>query len=716
MEEYKGQLKDFKFETEIVRSHHKKKDEKSQYKRYCNNILTFDIETTSAWLLHDKPIPYVKGKDAEYWNSLQPLALCYLWQFSVDDKVYFGRELNDFNEVLNDLDKDVNYIIWVHNLSFEFMFLCNIFEWENIFARSPHKPIKCTPKQHQNIEFRCTYYLTRLSLESWGEQLGIKKLVGNLDYEKIRTPKTKLTKKELEYAERDCVIVYNGIKDYLKKYYKQRDIPLTQTGTVRRETKMRLTTDIEYVKKLKKLVPRNAEEYKRLQTIFSGGYTHANRLYSGSVITDYIEHYDFASSYPTVMVCEKYPMTPWLYLTDKNFPKEEEFEDKAYILHIKFYNIESTSYNTYIQASKVIGKNIEYDNGRVIKADEIEMYMTEQDYLTIKNNYKWDIEKTKLLHKYVSKKEYLPTLLVEYILELYGNKTSYKDVIGKEDIYMQSKQYINSMFGMCVTAIVQANVIYENDEWKIEKLTKEIVEQKLKKLSNFNDREKRYFLSYSWGCWVTAYARRNLWKIIEHKINDNEKIDDYVIYCDTDSAFIIGKNDFTWYNEEITNKLKKACKDMNIDFELVRPTAPNGKRKQLGLFEKEKPCIEFITLGAKRYVERREDNKLYLTVSGINKQAVELLDNNIENFRDGFYFDKDADCVTKKLSTYISDMPIVKWDDGYISDCKYGINLRRNGYLLSMTDEYKKLINYVDFSLDDIDDEIINTMRGRFIV
>ena len=72
----------------------------------------------------------------------------------MDDKVYFGRELNDFNEVLNDLDKDVNYIIWVHNLSFEFMFLCNIFEWENIFARSPHKPIKCTTKQHQKHNWK----------------------------------------------------------------------------------------------------------------------------------------------------------------------------------------------------------------------------------------------------------------------------------------------------------------------------------------------------------------------------------------------------------------------------------------------------------------------------------------------------------------------------------------------------------------------------------
>ena len=42
--------------------------------------------------------------------------------------------------------------------------------------------------------------LTRLSLATWGEQLGVAKMVGDLDYDKLRTPLTKLTDKELKYG------------------------------------------------------------------------------------------------------------------------------------------------------------------------------------------------------------------------------------------------------------------------------------------------------------------------------------------------------------------------------------------------------------------------------------------------------------------------------------------------------------------------------------
>jgi DNA polymerase elongation subunit (family B) len=141
----------------------------------------------------------------------------------------------------------------------------------------------------------------------------------------------------------------------------------------------------------------------------------------------------------------------------------------------------------------------------------------------------------------------LPIEFTEYVLELYANKTELKDVAGMEDLYMQSKQYINSMFGMCVTAIVQADVELYGDEWLVKNLTREVVEHRLEKLRSFNPREKRYFLSYSWGCWITAYARRNLWKCIE-------KHDREVIYCDTDSIFVRGRCDYEWYNNEITEK------------------------------------------------------------------------------------------------------------------------------------------------------------------
>lgn len=705
MEMYKGQMKEVPIDIEKHRKHHKQKKGKLATTYYCNSVLTFDIETTSAWILENGKITgYEKGKDAEYWNSLIPLALPYLWQFSCDGNVYYGREFKEFLNVLDDLGKRNKYIIWVHNLSYEFHFLSNILTWDSVFARSPHKPIKATSKEYPNIEFRCSYFLTRLSLEAWGNQLGVKKLVGALDYEKIRTPLTELTESELKYGEQDCLVVEAGIKEYIKKYGKQRDIPLTQTGTVRLEVKNRTTKNPIYVKRLKKLVPKDAEEYKLLQLIFAGGYTHANRLYSGIVVEDVIEHYDFASSYPAVMIAEKYPMSAWAYV-GKKLPREETFEDYAYILKLRFSQLNSKSFNTYIQASKVVGKGMTYDNGRIIKAEELEITVTEQDFITIKNNYTW--EELECLGCYKSKKDYLPIEFTEYVLELYANKTELKDVAGMEDLYMQSKQYINSMFGMCVTAIVQADVELYGDEWLVKNLTREVVEHRLEKLRSFNPREKRYFLSYSWGCWITAYARRNLWKCIE-------KHDREVIYCDTDSIFVRGRCDYEWYNNEITEKLKTACRITGLDYEKTRPKTIKGKEKPLGIFTREDDCIEFKTLGAKRYVERREDGKLYLTVSGINKQAVELLEDDIDNFADGFYFDKDADCVTKRISTYITDMPEVTYPDGYKSTYKKGINLRRNGYLLTLTDEYKGLLQLSNFNLGDIDEATIVKMRGTF--
>lgn len=702
---YNGQLKEFDYDIETHKSHHKNKNGVYKVTKYCNNIFTFDIECSSAWLENGKVIGYRKGETNDYWNNLQSLSLCYIWQFSCDGVVYYGRELRDFINVLDDLPKDANIIIWVHNLSYEFMFLSNILTWFKVFARSPHKPMKASSKEYPNIEFRCSYFLTRLSLDAWGKQLGVKKAVGDLDYDILRTPLTPLTEKELHYCEQDCLVVEAGIRDYCKTYISQHKIPLTQTGTVRKVVKEMLTADSNYVKFIKKLVPHDAKEYKRLQQVFAGGYTHANQLYAGKLIDEHIEHYDFASSYPTVMVAEKYPMSPWYYNGDNTMPDIKEFEDTAFIFLLKFSQLNSISFNTYIQASKVKGKGFEFDNGRILHADELEMYVTEQDYLTIMNNYEW--ESMEVIRIWRSRKDYLPREFTNYILELYANKTELKDVSGKEDLYLQSKQYINSMYGMCVTAIVQASVELEGDEWYIQPLTEEVVNHKLQQLSHYNPREKRYFLSYSWGCWVTAYARRNLWKCIE-------SCDREVLYCDTDSIFVRGKHDFTWYNDEITQKLKVACEVNNLDFNKTRPYTPKGKQKPLGVFDKEDDCIQFKTLGAKRYVERRVDGSLHLTVSGINKNAVELLNDDINDFKDGFNFDKDADCVTKKLCTYLDNMPTCTYPDGYVSTYTHGINLRRTGYLLSITDEYKNLIKYMNYDINDLPESIVNHLRGTW--
>ena len=88
---------------------------------------------------------------------------------------------------------------------------------------------------------------------------------------------------------------------------------------------------------------------------------------------------------------------------------------------------------------------------------------------------------------------------------------------------------------------------------------------------------------------------------------------------------------------------------------------------------------------------------------------------DIDNFKDGLEFDKDADCVTKRLATYVIDMPSITWPDGYHSTCKYGINLRRTGYKLTMTDEYKLLIDYT-VDEGEIADSFYNKLRSTFSI
>jgi hypothetical protein len=157
------------------------------------------------------------------------------------------------------------------------------------------------------------------------------------------------------------------------------------------------------------------------------------------------------------------------------------------------------------------------------------------------------------------------------------------------------------------------------------------------------------------------------------------------------------------------------CKARNIDFAKTRPKTKKGKEKPLGYFLREDDFIEFRTLGAKRYCERRTDGKLYITISGINKEAVYMLKDDIRNFKNDFVFDKDFPTVTKKLPIYISNMPPVTYPDGYKANYKSGVALRPNGYKMHIEDNYSKLIKYAEIESGDLPETFVNSMRGKWV-
>ena len=172
-------------------------------------------------------------------------------------------------------------------------------------ARKSHKVMKCEIEE-LNFEFRCTYYMTNLALKKIPKvyDLKVEKLVGELDYLKIRHSKTKLTQKELKYCENDCLVVYEYIKKELEEYETTKNTPLTSTGHVRRELKEYVKKNWNYKNKVVKAINTDGHIYNLLIDAFMGGYTHANWIYTDEIIKN-VSSYDFTSSYPFVL-CNGY--------------------------------------------------------------------------------------------------------------------------------------------------------------------------------------------------------------------------------------------------------------------------------------------------------------------------------------------------------------------------------------------------------------------------
>lgn len=245
-------------------------------KLFDNTIYTFDIETTSFLVLNGKIIPACKyldlsedeQKECRYYSNM------YIWQFGINDIVYYGRTWEEFIQFLNLLNIFGTYekkYCFVHNLSFEFQFLRNCLKFESVFARKSRKPIKCYCEEF-NIEFRCSLMLTNCKLEKVSENynLNVKKQVGSLNYDLLRNSKTFLTEKELKYCEYDCLVVYEFIKKELEQFKEIKYIPLTSTGHIRKELKDIVMENYSYRNKVRYSINVEPHVYNLLMKAFAG--------------------------------------------------------------------------------------------------------------------------------------------------------------------------------------------------------------------------------------------------------------------------------------------------------------------------------------------------------------------------------------------------------------------------------------------------------------
>ena len=654
-------------------------------KKYDNNIYTFDIETSSYLILNGKQIPacdYLK-LDKKEQEECKKQACMYIWMFGINDVVYYGRtwkELKDFLKLVDNNTKELKYL-YIHNASFEFQFLKSVLHFEKVSARKARKVMTAKLRDY-NFLIRCSYMLSNCSLEYIPKvfNLTVNKKVGDLDYDKIRHSYTILTDKELGYCEYDCLVLYHYIKRELETYEDIKHIPTTSTGKVRKELKELTQTDFKYKRLVRKAINTDTHVYNMLLDAFFGGYTHANFIYTDTVINN-VDSFDETSAYPYVLVSHKFPTTEF---KKANIKKVEQMSKRcAYLLTVRFKNIKCKYYNNFISSSKC--KNIKkgkYDNGRVIEAEELEITLTDVDFRFILDTYTCSYE---IIESYWSIYGYLPKTFINFVLDKYVAKTKYKNVEGKELDYQKEKGKFNALYGMSVTNTIRDNVIYKDDleEWYEEKLTNDEIIDKLEK------EKKKAFLSFSYGVWVTAYARDNLLRrLIE--------LDPYVLYADTDSLKLkkgYNKKIFEDYNKSVEERIKFVSKILKIPFDKFAPEDVFGKKHLLGVFEFEGNYQEFITQGAKKYAVK-ENDKIKITVAGVPKNGAVAL-KNLNEFRDNFVFNFEE--TGKNLLMYVENQqPFILTDyknkESIVKD-KSGCSLIPTTYVLGKALDYASLIN-----------------------
>lgn len=653
-------------------------------KKIDNTIYTFDIETTSYYLLNNKVyagITYNNLNEDQKEDAI-PQTCMYIWMFGINDKVYYGRTWDEFVEFIEKLEDNVpdKKIIFVHNLSFEFQFLKSVFKVNNVFARKSHKVIRCELEDY-NIEFRCSFTMSNCALASLPRlyKLPVEKKVGDLDYSKLRTSITELTDKEMGYCEYDCLVVYYYILQELETYERIDKIPLTNTGHVRKELKDAVMEDYSYRNKVRRSINIDPHVYNLLVECFAGGYTHANWIHADEIIEN-VDSWDFTSSYPYVMVTHKFPSSEFKKCNIKTL---KDLNNRfAYILIVKFKDLKCKYYNNYISMSKCrYIKGARYDNGRIIQADEIEIVLTDIDFKLILDMYDCTYEITE---SYFSFYNYLPIQYIKFILKKYVNKTKFKGVEGKELEYMKEKNRFNSLYGMTVTNTIRDRVEYDDaNGWEEIPLTNEEI------VSSLEEEKKKAFLSFAYGVWVTAYARNNLLKNVI-------KLDEYVIYCDTDSMKLCpgyDKKVIEDYNDFVKRKIEFVSKKLDIDIENFAPLDTKGKKRMLGVFDADEHYDRFITQGAKKYAFEI-DGKIGITVAGVPKTGAKQL-KKLEDFKDDLVFEFEN--TNKNLLFYCEDMKEVVLKDyqgkEYKVNNKSGCCLLPNTYKLGKSLEYAELIS-----------------------
>lgn len=652
---------------------------------------TFDIETTTIITDYtDRPI-----REGIIWSGQFFDGTDYTQVRSLMDVI------KQIQLIADDNDSPYKTCIFVHNLAYEFQFIKDFFEWDNILCTKERNIISA---ETDKLCFRCSYFLSNMSLEKFlkAENVPEEYLKSKMDYNIMRFPWTELTEDEKIYCRNDVIGLHYAIQNRINNELNQNinNLPLTSTGYVRKDCRKACAGSKSNRYRFFKERP-DEETFLMLQEAFRGGNTHANKDKANKVI-HHVGQKDIQSSYPGVLLLYKYPtrffdLKPY---TQKEFDFYlNHSEDWALLIDITFKNLQlkrPLEPVPYISASKCyrLAFNsdpdvVEIDNGRILSCAFCSMIITEQDYLIIRKQYDFD---EKIIRVKAAKKKPIMKAIRDMIMKYYINKTTLKQDENSPNYdpevayrYSKSKALLNGIYGMHVTNPCRPDYIFNNETKLIEPVKKPIEEMLDTYYNSFSN-----FLSYQVGVWVPAYGRKLLQDGIDLLWNKDDPDRSDLIYCDTDSIKYINPEAHEADIEALNQRIIKQCEDKNIyvDFK--------GKRYYMGIFTDEGIVEKFKTFGAKKYMYG-SDNKFKITISGVPKKlGHDCIVKSVEKGRLKSPFDIKTGYVfhdIKNTSEYRDHTEIHTYEiEGHTVKYASNIAMYPASYTLNFTHDYELLL------------------------
>lgn len=631
-------------------------------KKLCTYFGTLDIETSVT----EYDIAYSYQQGFAVFNSLTDELIAYE---ETRDIVKLVDNIINLSAVV---EKDSRFIIFVHKLSYDITFFRQTLinrmadfyneKPDGIYEELLTGAIDWLSFRIKNIEFRCSYKLTQMSLYTFTKTMNIanRKLLGANDYG-LHYSDEELPKEYNDYMYNDTVGLGQAICKLMKlEGLTLTTLPYTATGFVRKDIMKAFKSDITAITQAKRCRP-NPAEFKLWTEALSGGLSQVNKRYKNKVVigdtkTAFIRHRDFVSHYPTVMLTKKFPMSKGIRETFDIDESTYSNIDKLTDIANKFKQLVYSDEYLIIATVDIYNYRSKQDSIRFLPpTDKIKKHISEDEYSTTYYSNKIDSNEgvirltlstpdLQCLYEYAEsdmilpvnvykyKMGRLPKQIIDTIKKYFTDKSIIKEKIKSAKrnnnealllelsaTYSRAKVKLNSCAGMMMQKPMQ-----DSYELSIDGTQSEALKWDLSTTEKINEILDSYYgthnkrgqmdrgrcLSLLHAVFITAYGRQELLRACNAVGWEN------VIYVDTDSLFYKSTPEVEARLEELNKRYRQEAIDNEafVTFKIDDET----KTSYLSYLEDEYHTITiFKAISAKRYLYYCEETGLKLVCSSI---------------------------------------------------------------------------------------------------